>query len=73
MLLEQEAGFRADISLMKSVRTCHVIVGALPCVSITSLIQDANMAKNADSDTLRLMGSPVKNRRKVVWKDQLPC
>ena len=45
----------------ESVRTHHVIVGA-----ITSLNQDANMAKNADSDTLRLMGSPEKSRRKIV-------
>ena len=30
------------------------------------------MAKNADSDTLRLMGNPTKSRRKVVSKDQLP-
>ena len=28
--LEQEAGFRADISLGKSVRKCHVLVGTLP-------------------------------------------
>ena len=37
-----------------------------------SLNQDAHMAKNADSDSLRLIGSPVRSRRKVVWKDQLP-
>ena len=41
-------------------------IGTLPCVSITSLNQDAHMATNADSDTLRLMGSPAKSRRKVV-------
>ena len=29
------------------------------------------MVTNADSDTLRLMGSWAKSRRKVVWKDQL--
>ena len=28
------------------------------------------MAKNANSDTLRLMDSPAKSRRKVVRKDQ---
>ena len=37
-----------------------------PCVSITSLNQDAHVARNVDSDTLRLMGSPAKSRRKVV-------
>ena len=40
--------------------------GTLQCVSITSLNQDAHLAKNADSDTLRLMGIPAKSRRKVV-------
>ena len=58
--------FRADISLGESVRTRHVIIGTLPCVSIASLTQDAHVAKNTDSDTLRLMGSPVRSRRKVM-------
>ena len=65
----QEARFRADISLRESVRTRRVIIGTLSCVSKTSLNQDAHMAKHADSDTWRLMGSPAKSRRKVV---QLP-
>ena len=52
--------------LMESVRTNHVIIGTLPCVSSTSPGQDAHMAKHADSDTLRLMGSPANSRRKVV-------
>ena len=60
VLLEQETEFRADISSGESVRNCHVIIGTLPCVSVTSLDQDAHMAKNVDSDTLRLMGSPAK-------------
>ena len=68
-LLEQEERFRSEISLGKSVRIRHVNVGTLPCDSITS----PNMATNADSDTLRLMGSPAKSRRKVVRKDQLHC
>ena len=65
-VLEQEAGFRSEITSGESVRALHVIFGTLPCVSITSLNQDALMAKSADSDTLRLMDSPAKSRRKVV-------
>ena len=57
VLLEQEAEFRADTSLGERVRTRHVILGTRPCVSIAILNQYAHMAKNADSDTLRLMGS----------------
>ena len=66
VLLAKKAELRADISLGESARTRHVVIGTLPCVSITSLSQDAHMAKNADSDTKRLMGSPVRSRRKVV-------
>ena len=64
--MEQEAGFRAEIFFGENVRTRHVLSGTLPCVSITSLNQDAHVAKNADSDTLRLMGTPTKSQRKVV-------
>ena len=64
--LEQEERFRAETFLWESVRIRHVILGTLPCVSITSLNQDGHMAKNADSDTLRLMDSPAKSQRKVV-------
>ena len=66
VLLENEAQLRTDISLGECVRTSHVIIGTLPCVSIISLNQDANMAKHAETDTLRLMGSPLRSRRKVV-------
>ena len=45
VLLEKEAGFRAEISLGESVRT-----RTLSCVSITSLNQDAHVAINADSE-----------------------
>ena len=55
VFLEREAGFRDEISLGESVRTRRIIVDTLPCVSITSLNQDVHVAKNADSDTLRLM------------------
>ena len=71
-LLEQEARFRAEISWEESVRTRHVLIGTLPCVSITSLNQDAHMATNVISDTLRQKESPTESRRNVVWKDQLP-
>ena len=61
---EQEEGIRAEI-FAEGVRTRHVIIGTLPCVSIARLNQGANMATNADFDTLRLMGSP-ESRGKVV-------
>ena len=56
------ADSRADI---ENVITRHVIFGSLPCVSIANLNQDTQMATNADSDTLRLMGSPARSQRKV--------
>ena len=59
-LQEQEAEFRAEISLDESVE----FLGTLPCVSMTRLNQDANMATNADSNTLRLMCSPEKVEEK---------
>ena len=71
-LLEQEERFRAEFSLRESARVRHVIFGPFPCVSITRLNQDANMATNVDSDTLRLMPGPAKSRRNVVEKVQLP-
>ena len=72
VFLEKETEFRADVSSGESIRTRHVIFGTLPCVSITSLNQDAQMSKNADSDTLRLRRSPAKSQRKMLSKDQLP-
>ena len=63
--LGQEAELRAEIPLEESVRISHEFLGTLRCVLITSLNQDANMATNVDTDTLRLMGSPEK-KRKVV-------
>ena len=64
VLLEKEAELRAEASLGESVRIRRVIVGTLPCVKITSLNPDARMVKNVNSDMLRLMGSPVKSRKK---------
>ena len=63
-LLEQEERVRAEITSVESVRIRHVILGTFPYVKITSLNQDASVATNADSDTLRLVGSPAKNRKK---------
>ena len=71
-LLEKEDRFRAETSLGESVRICRVIIGTIPCVSISSLNQDAHVATNVGIDTLKLMVSPVKSLRKVVEKDQLP-
>ena len=70
--LERNAGKRATNSSEENVRNQRVILGILPRVSITSLNRDANMATIVNLDTLRLVGSPVKSRRKVVGKDQLP-
>ena len=67
---ESPSGTRGKIPcrnfLWESVRIRHVIFGTLPCVSITSQNQDANMAINVDSYTLRRMPSPAKSQRKVV-------
>ena len=64
--------WRSNISLKESVRNRHVIIGVLPFVKITSLNRDATSVTNVCSDTLRLVGSAVKTRRKVVVKHQLP-
>ena len=61
---------RAENSLGEIVRIRHLIIGTLPRVSITSLNQDANMATNVDSDTLRLMVSPAKCHR---WCGRISC
>ena len=55
-----------QISSKESVPTRRVIVGILPYVNITRLNRDADSATNVCSDTLRLMGSPVKGRRQVA-------
>ena len=52
-------------------RECTASIDTLPCVSITSLNQDAHMAKNADSDTLRRRRSPARSQRNEVRQDQL--
>ena len=54
------------------VRNRRVIIGILLYVKITNLYRDAHSAAIVNSDTLRLMGSTVKSRRKRVEKDRLP-
>ena len=61
-------GGRIALQHSVSVQTRHVVLGTLPCVSN----QDAKLEKNADSDTLRLMGNPLRSRRMVVSEDQFP-
>ena len=61
---------RAKVSSKDCARIRRVIV-AFSRVKITSLYRDANSATNVSSDTLRLMGGPVKSLRKVT-KDRLP-
>ena len=63
---------RANSSLKEFVPIRRVIIGILPYVKIPYLYLDANLATNVCSDTLKLMAGPVKSRRKVVGKDQLP-
>ena len=58
------------MSSEERARNCHVIYGTLPCALITSLIPDASVVTVVISDTLRLMGSPVKSQRKVAEKDR---
>ena len=48
------------MSLWESVRIRHVIFGTLPCVSITSLNQDANMSTTA--------GQPSEKSKKIGAK-----
>ena len=67
------AGFRAEISSGESVRTRHVIVGTLPCVSITSLNHDAHMAKKCRFRHVEADGQPSKESTQRCVKDQLPC
>ena len=51
-----------------NIKIRHVDSGILPYVITTSLRPDAQMAKNADSDMLRLRRSPTKSQRKMVQR-----
>ena len=57
--------FRADT---EHVITRHVIIGIHPCVKMTSLRQDACMARGAIFDMLRQRRSPARSQRKVVQR-----
>ena len=57
------ARFHADSVFVKTRRVCF---GILPCVRITSLKKDEDMATNAISDMLRWNESPAKGQRRVV-------
>ena len=60
-------------SLGENARTRRVIIGTLPCVSSTSLNQDASMATNAIFDMLGGGGREAQARsgRKVV--ERISC
>ena len=68
VLLEREAELRVEISEGESVRIRRVVIGTFSCVQIGCLNQDANMATDADSDTLKLMGSSVKKSKNSCVK-----
>ena len=67
VLLDRNVRWCATATLKELVRIRRVIFGILPYVTRTKLNRDS-----VYSDTLSLMGSPVKSRRKVVEKDHLP-
>ena len=60
---ESPSGRRGKIPCRYFLRS-EVYEPVLPCVSITSLNQGAHMAKNADSNTLRLMGLQQSKKSK---------
>ena len=61
-VLRKRSEFPANFEQNAKIR--HVVIGILPCVIITCLNQDANMAKNANSDTTMLRRRPARSRRK---------
>ena len=72
VLLEGKAKKCVKVTSKEIARIRRVILDILPNVKITNLNRDANRATSVDSDILRLSGSQVKSRRKVVRKGQLP-
>ena len=68
VLLEGRAKKHSHIFPKESVGIRGVICGILPYVKITSLYWDANSATDVCLNTLRLMDSSVKSRRKVLEK-----
>ena len=69
VFLEGKIRKRAKMTSKELVRIRRAIVGTFPYVKITYLNRDANSATSVCSDTLRMMDSPVKSRRKVEQKD----
>ena len=57
----EHSEFRA---VTKTVKTCHVDLGILPCVKTTSLRPDANLEDCVSSDMLRLMRKSKKSGAK---------
>ena len=72
VFLERDIKDRAEITSVKTVRICHVIIDILPYVKITKVVRDANLAQSAYSCTKRLTVSPTRSRRKVVVMDLVP-
>ena len=60
-VLRKRSEFLANFQQNAKIR--HVVVGILPCVILTRLNQDVNMAKNANSDTMMLGRRPAVEER----------
>ena len=56
------------ITSKETVRFRRVTVGILPCVKITKLNRDANLAKSAYASTVKLTVSPTKKPKKSGGK-----
>ena len=62
VLLEEKVKTRAKLSSKGIVRIRRMILDIISFVKMTQLYRDASSATFVCSDTLRLMGSPVKSR-----------
>ena len=71
--LERGIKDRAEITLVETVRTRHVIFGTSPNVNITKHIRDANSVKRRYSGAKRLTVSLRRSRTKLVVKVLLHC
>ena len=68
VLLEGKVGKRAKVTSKEIAQTRPVIISIFPCVKLTSQYRYSNSATNVNPDMLRLVGSPVRSRRKVVGR-----
>ena len=68
-VLQKGLKFLADLE--RNAKFRRVSVGILPCVIITKLNLDADIAKTANSDMMMVRRRPARSRRKEVLKDQL--